>query len=375
MNILIATDSYKGCISSLEAGQAIAKGVLDVLPDAHTRVLIVSDGGEGMSLAFKEPTKSKWVDVEAHDPLMRPLKTRYIISPENTAYIELAAASGLTLLKKEERNPMLTSTFGTGEMIADAVRIGAQKIIVGLGGSATNDGAMGILYALGVRFYNIEKKLLEPCGKNLLFAEKIDTTHLLPKLKNIEIISASDVISPLYGPQGAAYVFATQKGANEHQVYELDLGLHHYGRIIYELTGHNYALEAGAGAAGGAGVGLISFLKAKMHSGINLLLHTPGFEKALNEADLILTGEGQMDSQSTLGKATWGLLEEAKKRHKPIYAVAGRVVNRQTAIRSGFQDAVSATPRVMPLKEATKPEVAVKYIRLATSEMLHRNII
>ena len=367
MNLLIATDSFKDSLSSLEAGTVMAQAARTIFPRALITVLPLSDGGEGMSTVFAQITGAQMTEAAASDPLGRPITAQYALSKNGTAYIELAAASGLTLLKTEERNPLNTSTFGTGQLIMDALQRKAKRIVIGLGGSATNDAGTGLLSALGLKFLNKKGEIIEPCGKNLHEIDAIDVSTVTPLIKNVEFIACCDVNSPLFGPKGAACVFARQKGATAKDIELLDNGLKHFAEIV--LPG-NLTCNEGDGAAGGTGFALSAFLHAKLVSGIQFMLSTPVFTKTLEEADLILTGEGQMDSQSTMGKATWGLLAEARRLGKPICAVAGRVTNRQTAIRAGFLDAVSSTPRIMPLQEATKPAVARQNILNATTFML-----
>ena len=370
MNLLIATDSFKGSLSSLEAGKAMAAAARQVFPRALVEVFPLSDGGEGMSETFAFLTGAEMVEAESVDPLARPIKAHYSFDKkEAVAYVGLAAASGLTLLKPEEYSATDSTTFGTGLLLLDALKRGSKRIFLGLGGSATNDGGAGMLAALGCRFLDAEGNELEPCGKILSEIATVDVSPMTTLVKDVEIIACCDVQNPLFGMTGAAFVFAKQKGASRSEMELLDKGLRHFAEVS---PNKNAATKEGAGAAGGVGFALSAYLGAKMEPGIKKVLSTPKFSEMLEDCDLILTGEGQMDNQSTMGKATWGLLAEAKRRGKPICAVAGRVMNRQTAIRAGFQDAISATPRIMPLCEALQPDVARCNIQQATLQMLRR---
>lgn len=370
MSILIATDSYKGCLTSLEAGKAMERGVHDALPHALTTVLPISDGGEGMLLAFAEGCGGQSVHLKAHDALMHPIETAFVWDEnQHTAYIELAATAGLTLLKPEERHPMRTTTFGVGETIRAALAMGARTIVVGLGGSATNDGGTGMAEALGFRFRDQWGKVLHGRGENLKNIETIDDFLVPEALKKARFIAACDVKAPLCGPQGAAKVFATQKGASAEEVERLDEGLLHFGTLLSRYSGSKVTQQEGAGAAGGTGAALLALLGAHMESGIRLLLKTTRYVRAFSLCDAILTGEGCMDRQTSMGKAAWGLLQEGRRLGKPVYAIAGSIGRDTLPEKLGFTAALTATPAGMPLAEALQPTIAKQNIQNAARRL------
>lgn len=372
MNILIATDSYKGCLSSIEAGTAMAEGAAKVFPQALVEVLSVSDGGEGMLSAFSDCERADRLSVEVHDALMRPIVSCFGWQRStSTAFVETALTAGLTQLAPEERNPMLTTTYGIGETVRVALETGATTVVIGLGGSSTNDGGMGFASALGFRFVDGQGRVLEGRGCNLeKVAGVFSDMAMQRKLAGIRFVSACDVASPLYGEQGAARVFATQKGASAMQVDKLDDGLRHYGEILSRYCGKEIGLLPGSGAAGGLGAALIGLFHAEMKSGIHLLLQTERFRLALEKADIVLTGEGCLDVQTSMGKVAYGLLEEGRKRGIPVYAVAGCIKNGREVERMGFRNVCAATPEWMPLSMAMQPDVAKENIRRATAGML-----
>jgi len=372
MNILIATDSYKGCLSSAEAGAAMAEGAAKAFPHAMIEVLPVSDGGEGMLDAFSACAHAEMVDVRVHDALMRPLTTCFAWQRSvSTAFVETALAAGLTQLEPEERNPMLTTTYGTGETVKAALAAGATTVVIGLGGSSTNDGGMGFASALGYRFVDDKGRVLEGRGCDLekvacLFPDR----GMQKRLAGVRFVAACDVASPLYGKQGAAWVFAAQKGASARQVEKLDDGLKHYDEVLSRYCGKEIGRLPGSGAAGGLGAALLGLFHAEMESGIRLLLQTDCFRIALERADLILTGEGCLDVQTSMGKVASGLLEEGRKRGIPVCAVAGCVKNRREVERMGFHTVWAASPEGMPHSMAMRPDVAKENICRAVAGML-----
>lgn len=373
MNVLIVSDSYKGCLSSVEAGNAMQKGIREIFPEAETSVLPVSDGGEGMLDAFEKVTGGHFFNIMAHDALMRPINTQFLLSNDcSTAYIEIARTAGLTLLNKDERNPMLTSTFGVGETVAAALAIGAQKIIMGLGGSSTNDAGTGMAQALGYKFLDANGVALSGTGEMLSNIEIIDASGINQLLKKAVFTAACDVKAPFCGPQGAACIFAAQKGANEQIIRILDHGMMHFAHILSDYASQQVTECAGAGAAGGLGGALMALFGAKMESGIDLLLHTQRFQEALSKATLILTGEGCLDNQTSMGKAAWGILQEGKNRNIPVLAVAGKVENIEVALQRGYAGAECATPLSQQMIMAMQPEVAIQNIAQATKRLMRR---
>ncbi len=340
--VILAIDSFKGCLSSKEANQAAAEGVSDEFPHADIHQLEISDGGEGYLQAFHAAIGGTLVEIPARDPLLRPIHARYLLK-EQLAVVEMAEASGLTLLSEEERNPLVTTCYGTGQLIADAVRQGAKHMIVGLGGSATSDAGQGMLHAL------IDT-----------FAPGRHWDDIL-ELKEIRFTIASDVKNPLCGSQGAAHVFGPQKGATPEMILQLDARARKFAELSARHFGYDCSERPGAGAAGGLGYALLQYLNADCQSGIDLLLDTQGFEKMAKDADLIITGEGASDRQTLMGKAPLGILRHAGPT--PVCLIAGRVHDREALLQAGFTDVRCINPPELPLSDAVRPEVAKKQIR------------
>lgn len=340
MKIICSFDSFKGCMTAREACHAAASGLRERYPDAEIVCLPMSDGGEGMVDCIAEAVGATMVSAEVHDPLMQMIEARYAISADGTtAYMEMAAASGLTLVPKERRNPMLTTTYGVGDMILDAVRRGCRKIVMGIGGSATCDGGRGMIECL--------------------------EQHLPLQA---EIVVASDVSNPLYGENGAACVFAPQKGATPEQVRILDQQLRSFARET-EAKGialPHLAQHPGAGAAGGLGYGLMAYLGATLQSGIDLLLDTISFDEQIKGADLILTGEGKSDRQTLMGKVPEGILRRAKKQSVPVHLLSG-AIERATELRqAGFASVHSINENdVRPLDVLMQKDVAMENMKQA----------
>jgi len=373
MNILIISDSYKGCVSSIQAGDALQKGVRAVLPEAETTILPVSDGGEGMLKAFEKAVGGRFLNIVAHDPFMRPIDTEFLMSEDgSTAYIEIARTAGLSLLNKDELNPMLTSTFGVGETVAAALAAGARNVVMGLGGSSTNDAGAGMAEALGYRFLDANGVAISGTGEMLAHIQTIDKSNVNKLLAETLFTAACDVKVPFCGPQGAACVFAAQKGADEKTIRILDDGMVHFARILSDFLGWSVSECLGAGAAGGLGGALMALFAARMESGIELLLRTESFQKALDRATLIITGEGRLDSQTSMGKAVWGILQEGRKRNIPVFVVAGRVENVEVAMRMGYAGVELSTPISQELILAMRPEVAMHNISQAAERLVRK---
>ena len=324
MKIIVAPDSFKGSLSALDAGNAIKEGILRVVPEANIEVVPMADGGEGTVDALVSATGGKIIIEEVHDPLMKKIKANYgILGDGSTAVIEMASASGLPLVPKEERNPMLTTTYGTGELIKSALDQGCRKLIIGIGGSATVDGGAGMAQALGA-------KLLDKCGNDipyggggLEFLEQIDVSDIDSRIYETETIVACDVDNPLVGPKGAPAVYGPQKGATPEMVRKLDSFLNKYADIIKRDLGIDVKNVPGAGAAGGLGAGLIAFMKARLNSGVEIVIEASGFEDHLKDADLVITGEGKIDQQTIYGKTPIGVAKTAKKYGLPVIAICG----------------------------------------------------
>ncbi|MES2797672.1 MAG: glycerate kinase [Bacteroidota bacterium] len=322
MKILIAPDKFKGSLSAEEVCEAIKTGILAMLPDAEVIILPLADGGEGFSEAIIGSHESKKIELTVNDPLNRWKSANYFILDNTIAIIEMANASGLKLLSSSERNPLKASTLGTGELIRNAIENGAKEIIIGIGGSATNDAGMGMAAALGYRFLDKNESVLNPSGENMIKVCQI----VEPKSKpwtNIAIKVACDVTNPLYGINGAAHVFAKQKGANAQQIKQLDDGLRQFSRVVNAHFGKQFHFIEGAGAAGGLGYGLLTFLGAELKSGIDLILEANDFEKKLKDVDLVITGEGKMDIQTLSGKVVAGVSKKAKENNIPVYGICG----------------------------------------------------
>lgn len=362
--IILAIDSYKGCLSSLEAEHAAAEGVHTVFPSCQTLCFPVADGGEGILDILVEASQGSYRRTEAHDPLMRPRLSDYgILGDNKTVVIEMARISGLPLLSKDERNPMKTNTYGTGELIQDALRKGYRNFLIGIGGSATNDAGMGMLQALGYRFYNNEGQALNAGGEQLSQIAYIDTSGVFPSLNEARFTVACDVSNPFYGPQGAAYIFAPQKGASTDNVRLLDAGLQHFSKIIRSTTGMCIDNLPGAGAAGGLGGCLAAFLHATLKPGVDLILDVLQLERQLSDADLVITGEGHSDRQTLMGKVPIGVLKRAKAAGVPILLLSGGVEDIEILNRAGFQSVFSTTPSPMPLEQAMQPKTARQNIQ------------
>ena len=364
--IVVASDSFKGSLSSLDVAEAAAMAINKVCPECDVVKVDVADGGEGTMDALRGTLGGEKITIEVSDPLGRPIRASYVVLDDGlTAVIEMATASGLPLLAVSERNPLKTSTYGTGQLIADALDRGCRKFLVGIGGSATNDAGMGMLQALGVRFFDAEGNLLQGKGESLEFVQAIDRSSLYGGLKDSEFIVACDVDAPLYGPKGAAYVFAPQKGADHDMVRQLDMGLKHFAGNVFScnMTSGDFSHNPGAGAAGGLGFGFIAFLNARLERGIEMVLDAIGFDSIIAGADLIITGEGRVDSQTLTGKTPFGVLQRAKKQGVPVAAIGGSVtLDPQTALDAGFVGVYAVTPAGMPLETAMRPEVAAENI-------------
>ena len=369
--IVLAIDSFKGCLSSKEIEQCIAEEIHRILPSCQTVCIPIADGGEGMLDTLIEATQGTFVSTQAHDPLMRIRPARYgILGDQRTAIIEMAEINGLTTLSPIERNPMKTSTYGTGELIKDALEKGFRRFIIGIGGSATNDAGMGMMQALGAHLYDKQGNELEQGGKIMEQIAHIDLNHLHPALKEATFIVACDVQNPFCGPQGAAYVFARQKGASEEQIRQLDEGMRHLALLIERDFSYNINKVKGAGAAGGLGGAFATFLQAHLQSGIDLLLNAVDFDRKITNADWIITGEGKADRQTAEGKVPAGVLKRAKKANIPVMLIAGKVEDKACLKQMGFARIVQISPDNLPLEEAMRPEVTRENIRRAIGREL-----
>ncbi|WP_342750533.1 glycerate kinase [Termitidicoccus mucosus] len=368
--IVVAVDSFKGCLDSLEVAGAIEAGIKAVHPRCEVVKVPVADGGEGTVQALVWATGGRTHTLTVHGPLMRPVAASYgILGDGRTAVIEMASASGLPLVPPGERNPMETTTLGTGELIADALRRGCRRFILGIGGSATNDAGTGLLQALGFRFLDAAGTELGHGGKILKTIARIDGSGANPLLREAEFRVACDVDNPFSGPRGAAHVYGPQKGADPQMVAVLDRGLAQFAAVIKAHTGRDIDAEPGAGAAGGMGGGLLAFLGARLQPGIALVLETLRFENLLDGASLVITGEGRMDAQTAMGKAPQGVAAAAARRGVPVIALAGGVEDTAAINRIGIAGVFSIMPRPMSLQDAMVPETAAKNIRELVAQL------
>jgi glycerate 2-kinase len=326
VRILVAPDKFKGTLNARDAAQNIAKGLLDVLPDAQIEVVPMADGGEGTAEAVCDARGCSWLECKAHDPLGREIDARYgWIDQEKLAVMEMSEAAGMRRLSKSERDPIRATTFGVGEMLLDAIKRGANEIIIGLGGSATNDGGFGMARALGFQFFGE--------GEN-----EIQSVAELPLLKRIErpkelepprLVAAVDVKNQLLGENGATRVFGPQKGASKSDLDNLERALTRLADVVATQFGFDYRNEAGAGAAGGLGFGLLSFCGATIRPGFEVVAEAVGLESKMKDADLVITGEGSLDRQTLEGKTPVGVARLARELGKPVFAIVGRVSEDQ----------------------------------------------
>jgi len=328
VRVLVCPDSFKGSLSSVDAAEAVARG-LELGADGEGVDVIhipLADGGEGTVDALVRATGGEVRHVRVRDPLMREVDSFFgLLGDGSTAVVEMAAASGLHFLSDDERNPLAASTFGTGELLVAAVGTGVSKLVVGIGGSATNDGGAGAMAALGARFLDSDGRDLPPGGAALAELDRIDMSGFRFPLDRVRVEVACDVTNPLTGPLGASAVFGPQKGATPEMVQQLDGALARFAEVVKRDLGKDVADMPGAGAAGGLGAGLAAFLNASLRSGIDMVLDAARFDEALADAGLVITGEGRIDEQTAYGKTVGGVLKRASKRGVPVVAVAGSV--------------------------------------------------
>lgn len=324
LKILVAPDSFKDCLPSAEVARSIGKGISNSDSSAAVTLFPVADGGEGASEIIKFHCGGTWKEMVVNDPLHRPVRSGYLVLEDGkTAVIELAGASGLEMLAFHERNALKTSTLGTGELIKDALGNGLRKIILTIGGSATVDGGTGIAHALGFRFFDIDDRELIPSGEMTVNIHRIDNSNVHPGLADAEIVIACDVQNILNGSEGAARVYGPQKGADERAVKILEEGLMHLSLLIYGQTGFRADDHPGTGAAGGAALFLLAYARGVLKPGFEIISELTGFEDAVRRADLIISGEGRIDRQTTYGKLVASVASIARNNMKPFVAVAG----------------------------------------------------
>jgi len=369
MKVVLAIDSFKGCASSQELSAWIEEGIKEVYEEADVHSCYIADGGEGMLSALMQNVKGKIVTCKVHDPLMNPISAQYgILEDDTTAVIEMAQAGGLPLVPKQMRNPLLTTTFGVGEQVKDAIEKGCRKFIIGIGGSATNDAALGMLQALGYRFLDEAGKALGLGGAILESVHHVDESLVLKELKTCEFIVACDVDNVMYGPTGSAHVYAAQKGADEAMIERLDAGMKHFTEVLKNTLGKDVAMNTGSGAAGGMGGGMQAFLDAKLRSGIEIILDQIGFDAHLKNATLVITGEGRIDRQSLMGKVLSGVSKRCQKVGAPLIALGGGISD-ELEDHEGVDALFSVMRYPMSLEEAMEKERAQKLIKQSTKEI------
>ena len=353
MRVVIAPDSYKGSVSALNVARAMKRGVLAVFPWAEVQMVPIADGGEGTVEAMVASAGGKLFRKEVQGPLGNPVEAVYgILGDGATAVIEMAAASGLPLVPPALRDPRKTTSYGTGELIAAALDEGVSRLVIGIGGSATNDGGMGMLQALGVRFLDEDGQELAAGGASLIRLAHIDFTNLDGRLKNVDMLVACDVDNPLCGPRGASAVYGPQKGATPEIVKELDAALVRLAVVACSATGKNAADIPGAGAAGGLGAGLLFFTEARLRPGVEVILETANFAEMLQTADLVFTGEGCTDVQTAYGKAPVGVASLAKKYNVPCVCLSGGLgEGYQAVLDKGIAALAVAVPGPATLEE------------------------
>ncbi|MGI6224849.1 MAG: glycerate kinase [Peptococcales bacterium] len=354
--IIIAPDSFKGSMSAKEVCEAAERGVKSVLEDVEIIKIPMADGGEGTVETLVDATDGKLIKINVLNPLGHEFETYFgILGDGRTAVIEMALASGLTLVPREHRNPLLTTTYGTGQLIKAALDHGCREFIIGIGGSATNDGGVGMAQALGVQFLDKDGKEIGFGGVNLSKLERIELGGLDSRIKESIFKVACDVDNPLCGPKGASYVFGPQKGATSEMIQLLDSNLLHFAKVIHRDVGVSVQNEPGAGAAGGLGAGLMAFCQARLQRGIDLIIEATKLEGQIKGADLVITGEGQMDFQTAHGKTPYGVAQIAKKYDIPVIAIVGSIgYGVEELYTKGIDSIFSIVEGPMTLEECMK---------------------
>lgn len=358
MKVVIAPDSYKESLTAMEVATAIENGFKEIMPNAEYIKLPMADGGEGTVQSLVDATGGDIVTVEVMGPLGQPVTGFYgLLGDGSTAVIEMAAASGLHLVEPSERNPMLTTTYGTGELIKAALDKGVDHIIIGIGGSSTNDGGVGMAQALGAKLVDDQGADLSFGGGALANLASIDLSGLDPRLADVQLEVACDVDNPLCGPKGASHIFGPQKGATPEMVVQLDANLAHYAKVIRQTNGKDVIDQAGAGAAGGLGAALLGLFDATLRPGINIVMDAVNLTEVIKDADLVITGEGRIDSQTIHGKTPIGVARTAKLYDLPVIGIAGSIAQDCRVVHDHGLDAVysvvlGATDLPTALKEA-----------------------
>lgn len=375
MKIVVAIDSFKGSLSSLEAGCAIREGIHKVIPDAKVVIRPLADGGEGTVEALTLGMKGKIKKIIVTGPLGEKVQCEYgIIEEKQMAIIEMSGAAGITLVPLKDRNPLNTTTYGVGEVIKDAILNGCRQFIIGIGGSATNDGGVGMLQALGYHFLDKNGKEVPLGAKGLKEIQTIDDTQIVPELKRCTFKIACDVNNPLCGEQGCSQIFGPQKGATLEMIKEMDQWIGHYALLSKQKYSKADAIRPGTGAAGGLGFAFLTYTRASLESGIKIVLEETRLEEEIKDADWVITGEGKLDCQTIMGKAPIGVAKLAKKYNKKVIALAGCVTKDATVCNQHGIDAFFPILReVSSLEEAMNKENATKHM-MDTVEQIFRLI-
>ncbi|WP_332869569.1 glycerate kinase [Clostridioides difficile] len=373
MKILISIDSLKGSLSSIEAGNAIKKGILKVKEDAQVKILPLADGGEGTVDALVQGMNGKKETIEVTGPIAKKVDATYgLLKNTSTAIIEIAQASGLTLVPTELRNPLYTTTYGVGEIIKEAINKGYRNFIVGIGGSATNDAGIGMLQALGFEFYDKNNKLVGLGGKVLNEIRHIKIENRLKELDECKFKIACDVNNPLFGKNGAAYIYGSQKGATSEIIEELDNGLRNFSKVVKNYLSKDVANVEGAGAAGGLGFAFLAFLNSKLESGIKIILEEIKLEEELKDADFVITGEGRLDNQTAMGKAPIGVAKLAKKYGVKVIGLAGATTEDAVKCNEEGIDAYfSIVNRAMTIEEVMDKATASENMTATTTQIFN----
>lgn len=375
MKIVIASDSFKGSLTSIEAGNAVKQGILRSIPDADVVVRPMADGGEGTTRALTQALNGIMEYVWVSDPLGNKTRASYGIVPnQKLAIMEMAEAAGLARVTKEDRNPLFTTTFGVGEMIMDAIQKGCRRFIMGIGGSATNDCGVGMLQAMGFDFLDQNGQQVASGAIGLKDIAMIDDKNAAEELEECEFTIACDVSNPLYGEMGCSRIFGPQKGATQEMIANMDIWIHHFAELTAAKYQHADPLIPGTGAAGGLGFAFLAYTNAKLKPGVEMVIEETRLEQFLADADIVVTGEGRMDFQTAMGKTPAGVASAAKKYNKTVIAFAGSISEDAFNCNdSGIDAYFSILPRLMSLDDAMKPENACANLA-ATAEQVFRLI-
>jgi glycerate kinase len=374
MKIVIAPDSFKECLSTTKVAQAISEGIKRIVPEAEILSIPIADGGEGTVEALVRSTGGTIIQTPSVDALNRPIQSFYgVLDDGKTAVIEMAAASGIEMLAPEERNPLITSTFGTGLLIKAALDTGFTQIIIGIGGSATNDGGAGMAQALGFGLCDQDGLPLNLGGGSLGKLQSIDYSKIHPLLRKAKITVASDVQNPLLGPSGATTIYGPQKGATPEMLDTLEENMVHFSRILCQAFEIDFSEIPGAGAAGGLGAGLMAFCNAEMVSGFELVSKLTDLERHISDASLVFTAEGKIDSQTAFGKTVSGVAQLGKKHQVPVIALAGIVTDDLTELyKQGITAVFAIGNQPMSLEES---KVRASELLANTAEQIMRTVM